>query len=163
MTTNPLWVVNTRLKMQGAKVITSQHTATRRYKGMLGEWHAYIIPYSECENQNNQNRKNPRQSMSVFLTHHAVTRLFSLDILFHRWSFTSRTWRRCVWSLVWGLFVPHPHDQPSNSVHGIRSHEEANADHVQVAGAQFTGGLWCGGCGQGISNSPYLPHTAGPG
>lgn len=35
MTTNPLWVVNTRLKMQGAKVITSQHTATRRYKGML--------------------------------------------------------------------------------------------------------------------------------
>ncbi|XP_045617579.1 peroxisomal membrane protein PMP34 isoform X2 [Procambarus clarkii] len=35
MTTNPLWVVNTRLKMQGAKVVTTQRTASRRYKGML--------------------------------------------------------------------------------------------------------------------------------
>ncbi|XP_053648178.2 peroxisomal membrane protein PMP34 isoform X2 [Cherax quadricarinatus] len=35
MMTNPLWVVNTRLKMQGAKVHTSQVTASRKYKGML--------------------------------------------------------------------------------------------------------------------------------
>ncbi|XP_042211263.1 peroxisomal membrane protein PMP34-like [Homarus americanus] len=35
MTTNPLWVVNTRLKMQGAKVHNSQHAASRKYKGLL--------------------------------------------------------------------------------------------------------------------------------
>ncbi|XP_071538253.1 peroxisomal membrane protein PMP34-like [Panulirus ornatus] len=35
MTTNPLWVVNTRLKMQGAKLQGNQHNTSRRYKGIV--------------------------------------------------------------------------------------------------------------------------------
>lgn len=45
--TTPLWVVNTRLKLQGAKFRTKdlQSSETKKYKGIIGEW--YLLRITE--------------------------------------------------------------------------------------------------------------------
>lgn len=41
--TTPLWVVNTRLKLQGAKFRAQNCENNKKYQGLLGEYTCFIV------------------------------------------------------------------------------------------------------------------------
>lgn len=101
--TTPMWVVNTRLKLQGAK-FRNQDLQQTHYRGIFG-----VLQMNGSE-----------MCVYVLLLHSTNCRLaFALRCI---WA--DHKERGCGNSLEWHSALSHPRPQPSCAVYVLRGHEE---------------------------------------